>query len=217
MRVPDVDRRERLRRSALAAVLAGHDAQRTAVVIEPHDGNVRGHQGLVGGRRVLVAGRKIHPELHHLQGAALFSERRRMEFLVHDAGPGRHPLHVAFADSTAATARIAMLEFAPVDQSYGLESAVRVRADAPRPARRGELRRAGMVQQQERTDVRGAHAIAGQKRSHGKAVTDPVTAGRAEDGVDLFHRSFSLPIDSATVASGTKDMHGTLDRVVSKT
>lgn len=100
---------------------------------------------------------------YHFQHATLFGKPRRMEFLMHDAGPGRHPLHVAFADAAAIAAGIAMLKLALVDQRDGFETAVRMLADTSRPAGRHEFGRTGIVQQQERTDVRSAHAVVGQQ------------------------------------------------------
>jgi hypothetical protein len=46
-----------------------------------------------------------------------------------------------------------VLDLTLIDDRDGLEAAMRMNANAARLLRRGEIRRAGIVQQQERTDM----------------------------------------------------------------
>jgi hypothetical protein len=66
-----------------------------------------------------------------------------------------------------------------------LEAAVRVRADAQTLAGGRERPRSGVVQQQERAELR-AGVVIGEERAHGEAVADPVGVGGAADAQDLL-------------------------------
>ena len=58
---------------------------------------------------------------------------------------GGHPLHIAGADGPVTAARIAMSQFAVVQNGHRLESAMRVFADASSRFVWGELLRTGVV------------------------------------------------------------------------
>src|SRR5690606_41886138 len=106
-----------------------------------------------------------------------------MIFLMNNAAGGRHPLHVARTDDAAIAGRIAVLDFALIDDRDGFETAMRMLADAAPLRRRFEMIRPAVVQQQERTDV-CAEAVIRKERAHGEAVADPVAvwvAVAAED------------------------------------
>src|SRR5690606_15126404 len=105
---------------------------------------------------------------------------------VDDAAGRRHPLHVAGADHPAGAGGVLMLHLAVVDDGDGLEAAMRMLADAARPAGRLEPGRACMVQQQERAEVL-AVAVVAEQRAHRKAIAHPMTAGRAVDAEDVSH------------------------------
>ena len=77
---------------------------------------------------ILSLRRQVDPQLRHLQLAAAFGESLGMEFLMHDAGAGRHPLHITRTDGAAIAGGIAMVHFAAVDNGHGLEAAMRMLA-----------------------------------------------------------------------------------------
>jgi hypothetical protein len=99
-----------------------------------------------------------------------------VEFLVEDAGGSGHPLHVTRADGAAGPGRIAVGDLALIDDGDGLETAVRMLADATRGIAGGEGVRAGIVQQQERAQVL-AVGVVGKHRAGGESVAHPVRAG----------------------------------------
>ena len=72
-------------------------------------------------------------------------------FLMQDAGRGRHPLHVTGADAAAVAGRIAVLQFALIDDGDGFKAAMRMFADAALTVGRREFCRSGMIQQQKGT------------------------------------------------------------------
>src|SRR3546814_7832890 len=82
---------------------------------------------------------------------------------------------------------VAMGDLAVIDDGHGLESAVRMRADA---ARRAVLRReavgARIVEEQERAD-RFRVALIAEQRAHGETVADPVTGPVVDDVEQCFH------------------------------
>src|SRR5207245_2338245 len=94
---------------------------------------------------------QVYPQLNHLLSAAFAGEVLRLEFLVDDAVPGGHPLHVAGADLAAAAAGIAMFQFALVGDRHGLETLMRMRADATPLVGGRELMGRGVIKEQERT------------------------------------------------------------------
>jgi hypothetical protein len=76
-----------------------------------------------------------------------------------------------------------------VDDGHGLEAAVRVRAHPSLFTRRSgrlEVRRAGVVQHQERADVLSERVV-GEQRAHRKPVAHPVLAGVAVNAENFLH------------------------------
>src|SRR5688572_12312451 len=117
-----------------------------------HNGwNLRFEQGLVGRFRALVLRAEVHPQLDHLQRAAFACEVLRLEFLVDNAAPSRHPLHVARADFAAAAAGIAMLELALIDYAHRFKSLVWMRDHPALFFAGSKLVRRAVVEQQEWT------------------------------------------------------------------
>jgi hypothetical protein len=78
-----------------------------------------------------------------------------------------------------------MLDFARIDDGYGLESAMRMLADAESLAGRRELHRTGVVEEQERAGRRAVIGI-GKQRANGEAVADPVPAGISLHAVECL-------------------------------
>jgi hypothetical protein len=189
--VPDVDRREGVRRPLVALIVARDHAHAARAVRQVHLRDVLVQDALVARRRHLVPGRQVDPQLHHFKRPARARELARVEFLMQDARGRRHPLHVARADHAAVAGRVAVLHLALVDDGHGLKPAVRVLAHAARRPGRLELRRAGIVQQQKGADMR-AQRVIGEQRAHGKAVTDPVAVRVAVNAQNFFHRVFLL-------------------------
>jgi hypothetical protein len=72
-----------------------------------------------------------------------------VEFIVQYPGRRRHPLHIARPDHAAVAGRIAVRDFALVDDRDGLEAAVRVLPDSPRLLRCRKIRRPSIVEHQE--------------------------------------------------------------------
>ena len=210
--IPDIDRREGLRRTARGAplaakVVAGNDTQMTRTVRQRNLRDVGVQQGLVAGGGHLVPGRQIDPQLHHLQRAAALGKGFGVELLVQDARGRRHPLHVAGADGAAGPCGVPVCHFALIDDGHGLETAVRVRAHAA-PCRGGhEVLRAGMVQQQKGAQGLAVVAIA-EQRTHGKTVAHPVWTGGFVDTQDFLEHDASpcgwpaVPVDAAGVEHG---------------
>jgi len=75
-----------------------------------------------------------------------------MEFLMQDAGAGRHPLNVSLADDAAIAGGIAMCELAVQHDGDCLEAAMRMLSHATGPGSRGKIRGTCEVQQQEGTE-----------------------------------------------------------------
>jgi hypothetical protein len=78
-----------------------------------------------------------------------------------------------------------MVDLAVEQQRHGLEAAVRMPVDAARFLGRREVRRAGVVEQQEGGELGMALVV-----EHGmdrEAVADPVPLGLAVDAQDVFH------------------------------
>jgi hypothetical protein len=127
----------------------------------------------------LGAAGRFHPKLHHLKQSACSCEFGGMEFLVHHPGPRGHPLHLPWADDATFSDRVAMGEFAVVDDCHGLEAAMWVWPDPARPAGWLEIMRARIVQQQERAKF-GSTLVIVKDRSDWKSITDPALRGMAE-------------------------------------
>lgn len=81
--------------------LAGDDPDSTGIVGESYRGNFAGHNRLIARFDHLQTSRKVDPQLAHFEGSTRFCKLARVELLVEDARPGRHPLHVPRADNTA--------------------------------------------------------------------------------------------------------------------
>ena len=184
--VPYVYRREGAGRALSTGKFPGDQAQVAGVVCQWQHRNVAIDDGLVTGIRHFVLGRQVDPQLHHLQCAATTSEVLGVKLFVQDPFGCGHPLHIARADFAAGTGRIAVLDFAVVDDGHGFKTAMRVLADAATLFSRGEFGWTCVIQQQEWADVL-AHGVVGKQRAYRKAVADPVGAGAGVDTNQLFH------------------------------
>ena len=185
-------------------ICAGDDAHLTGAARQRHLGNLRVGQALISGCRRLVLGRKVDPQLHHLERAAAFGEVGTVELAVHDAGRGRHPLHVAGTDDAAAARRIAVFHLARIDDGHGLEAAVRVIADAAPVLGWRKLGGAGVVQQQERRHL-GCPLVVGEDRADREAVAHPVPIAVAANKRELFHGLVSNRARAGTGPSRRRD------------
>ncbi len=112
-----------------------------------------------------------------------------MKLFMHDPGGSGHPLHVAGTDPPAAAGRIPVFDFPLIDDSHGLEAAMRVFADSEAFVRRREFHRAGIIEEQERTQFRPLVRVS-KERPHGEPVAHPVTLRTALDAPELLHRLF---------------------------
>ncbi|GEM_PF-6299490 len=83
-----------------------------------------------------------------------------------------------------------MLDLAAVDDGDGFKTAMGMLAHAARVVGRLELRRAGVIQQQEGADIL-ALVVVREHRAHGEPVADPVGAGGGVQAEDLFHGVYS--------------------------
>src|SRR3546814_14926626 len=92
--LPDVDRGEGARRPRRAQQLAGDDAAQPCAARKLDGRDFGRSDALIAAGRHLVLGGQIDPELHHLERAAGFAERRGMIFLMDDPNRGGHPLAV---------------------------------------------------------------------------------------------------------------------------
>ena len=122
-----------------------------------------------------------------MEFAAAAGEFRAVHLFMQQTGAGGHPLHFALADAAAVAGGVLVVDLAFEHQRHGLEAAMRMPADAARLVGRREVRRAGVVEQQERRKLGMALVI-----EHGvdrKAVADPVPLGLAVDAQDVFHAS----------------------------
>lgn len=100
-----------------------------------------------------------------------------MEFFVHNAGAGGHPLHIALADHAAAAGGIAVRHFALIGDGHGFEAAVRVGAHAARCAVVGrESVRHGIVKHQKRAGL-FVFTHVGKQRRHIKPLPTQCLAG----------------------------------------
>jgi hypothetical protein len=78
-----------------------------------------------------------------------------------------------------------VLDFAFVDDGHRLEAPVRVLADSEALARRWELHRPGVVQEQKRIDDRPEVRV-GEERPHRESVAHPVAIHAALDAAELL-------------------------------
>ncbi|MNC51011.1 hypothetical protein D3C75_1002850 [compost metagenome] len=110
---------------------------------------------------------------------------------MNDAVGRRHPLHVTWTDQAASTGGITVLQFTLVDDGHGLEAAMRMLAYAAPRTGRGEVMRAGIVQQQERADLAG-QVVVGEQAAHRETITYPVGVGAAVNTQNRFHEKAPL-------------------------
>src|SRR3546814_20875923 len=92
---------------------------------------------------------------------------------MNDAARGRHPLDVAGTDHTAVAGGVTMLDLAVIDDGDGLETAMRMLADAAPLLRWFEIVRPCIVEQQEWAHVR-AQRVVREERADGDAVAPPM-------------------------------------------
>src|SRR3546814_13821707 len=92
---------------------------------------------------------------------------------MNDAAGGRHPLDVARTDHTAVAGGVTMLDLAGIDDGDGLETAMRMLADAAPLLRWFEIVRPGIVEQQEWAYVR-AQRVVREERPDREAVAHPM-------------------------------------------
>ena len=169
------------------AEAAGDNAGMAGIIGQRHHGDVVFGQVLVAGGRFFVFGRQVYPQLRHFKFAAAFAKRFGVEFFVHNAGAGGHPLHIALADHAAAAGGIAVRHFALIGDGHGFKAAVRVGAHATRCAVVGrESVRHGIVKHQKRAGL-FVFAHVGKQRGHIKAVAHPMFGGGVVDFADGSH------------------------------
>ncbi len=111
-----------------------------------------------------------------------------MEFLMNDAGTGRHPLDITLADTTAGARGIPVFELSGVNERDRLEAAMGMRPHSARPGRWLEAVRPRMIKQQKGTEMLCPHAVVGEQGTYGEPVSDPVTARGTIYSLDLLHR-----------------------------
>jgi hypothetical protein len=80
---------------------------------------------------------------------------------------------------------VLVIDLTLVDHGHGLEAAVRMPAHAARLGGGREVRRAGVVEQQERRKLGMTPVV--EHCVHREAVADPVPLGLAMDAEDVFH------------------------------
>ena len=114
-------------------------------------GDPRGGHLLVARRHHLVARREVHPDLEAVDAPALLADGLRRHLGVHDAAPGRHPLHVARRDRAAVPGGVLVLELSLEHVGHRLEAAVRMVGRAHGLAR-AVVGRPHLVEEQEGID-----------------------------------------------------------------
>lgn len=164
----------------------GDQPKAARVVLERDARDVAVENGLIARRGHFVLGRQVDPQLDHFQFAAGLGEVFRVELLVEDPGSGGHPLHIARADDAAAAGRVAVLHFAFIHDSHGFETTVRMLTNATAFGGRGEIGRAGVIEQQEWADVL-AQVVVGKQRANWETIADPMAARAGVDTDDIFH------------------------------
>jgi hypothetical protein len=190
--VPNVDRRERLRRPARAAILARDHTQAPGATGQLHRRDLAIQQRLIPRRRHLILRRQVHPKLHHLHGAAALGEGGGVKLFMQNAGRRRHPLHVARTDMAAVASAVAVIDFAGIDDRHRLKAAVRMHAHAALPRRRFKLRRRRVIEQDERREL-CAMRLRRKHRAHGKTIPHPMRARRILNDNQLSHCGSSAP------------------------
>ena len=105
---------------------------------------------LIARRRHLERSGQVGPQLEAVHAALRVALRH---FLMHDAAPGGHPLHVAFAERAVAAEAVAVFDGAFQNISDGLDAAVRMPGEAGEIILRVIV--AEIVEQQERIGLGG--------------------------------------------------------------
>ena len=152
-RHPDVEvarvGRHAVHRAGLAPEAPADDPHRGAVVIG-HLGDVLGHDVLVARRRHLQLRGQVGPELEAVHPPLRIALRH---FLVHDAPPRRHPLHVPGPQGAGVAQAVAVAHGAGQHVGDGFDPPVRVPRE-PREVVGGALI-AEVVEEQEGVEFGG--------------------------------------------------------------
>ena len=164
-----------LDRAALAPEIAADDPHAGAVVIDDFR-NVGGLDVLIARRRHLVRRRQIGPELEAVHAALGVALRH---FLVENAAPGRHPLHVAGAEVAAVAQAVAVLDVSRQHIGDGLDAAMRMPGEAGAIVVRPIV--AEVIEQQERIELLGVAEAEGAAQMHAGAFNRGL---RADDALD---------------------------------
>jgi hypothetical protein len=190
-----------LDRALLAPELAADDAHARAVVVDDF-GDLRGLHVLIARRRHLQRRGQIGPQLEAVHAALRVALRH---LLVHDAAPGRHPLHVAGAERTFVSEAVAVLDIAGKHIGNGLDAAVRVPGEAGKIIRRTIV--AEVVEQQEGIELGSVAEAEGAVELDAGAFDGGLRLHDLLDGSDRHDGSFvrwagtlALHIEAATWA-----------------
>ena len=188
-RDPDVEiarvRGNAFDRTAFSPELAAHDPHAGAVVIGDLR-NFRGLDVLVARRRHLQRRRQVGPQLEAVHAPLRVSLRH---FLVENAAPGRHPLHVAGAELAAVSQAVAVVDAARQHVGDGLDAAVRM------PGKSGPIVLrpivAEVVEQEEGIELARLPEAEGAPQLHARAFDRGFGFDDALHGPN-GHRDFSL-------------------------
>jgi hypothetical protein len=170
----------------LPHVVADHDAQRGAVVLDELGDLGRLHV-LVARRGHLERRRQVGPELeavHLAVGVAL------RHLLVDDAAAGGHPLHVAGAERAAVAQAVGMLDGAGEHVGDGLDAAVRMPRN-PRGSRRTVVAKSS--NRQKRIELVGGAEPEGPAQTHAGALDRGGGLGDVLHGTDGHRNLLVLP------------------------
>ena len=151
--------------------------------------NIGIKQRLVPRRRHFLRLWKIDPQLNRLKCAALFRPLGFVQFLVHDARGGRHPLDVSWADHAGVACRIPVSHRAVIHDGDRLKSAMGMLADSSRVVGRCKMLRASVVQHEKRVDG-SIQIVARKKVAHGKAVADHMRRSGMIDTQNFLRRRY---------------------------
>src|SRR3546814_10884450 len=113
---------------------------------------------------------------------------------MNDAARGRHPLDVARTDHTAVAGGVTMLDLAVIDDGDGLETAMRMLADAAPLLRWFEIVRPGIVEQQEWAYVRAQRDVR-DERPDREAVAHPMLPVVAVTALNSLSHVYPLTPD----------------------
>src|SRR4030095_16436548 len=92
-------------RTFFAPEVAAHDPHARAVIIDDF-GDIRALDVLISRRGHLERGGQVGPELKAVHATMRIALRH---FLMHDAAPGRHPLHIARTERATVAQAVAVL------------------------------------------------------------------------------------------------------------